>query len=98
MTAEEKTLSLFETRVRELIMAYESRKGVQASLEEKILELEIKVEELEAQLAQSQHDYQTLKTAKMLTVSDGDLDSAKKRIAALIRTVDKCITLVKGDK
>lgn len=35
-----------------------------------------------------------LKLAKMLTVTDGDLEVAKKRVAGLVRDVNKCITLL----
>lgn len=42
----------------------------------------------------SMHDYDVLKTAKMLEVSDGDLDKARKRVNQLLRDVDRCITLL----
>lgn len=42
------------------------------------------------------HDYDTLKMAKMLQLTDGDLDTAKKRINKLIRDVNKCITVLSG--
>jgi hypothetical protein len=32
--------------------------------------------------------------ARMLEITDGDLEGAKKRIAKLIRDVNKCITLL----
>ena len=39
-------------------------------------------------------DYESLKMAKMIEISDGELDSAKKRLSKLIRDVNKCITLL----
>ena len=97
MTAEEKTLALFETRVREIMMAYGSQKGIQRELEQRVEGLEAKVDQLQKELTQAQNDYQSLKMARMIEVSDGDLDGAKKKISNLIRTVDKCITLLNGD-
>jgi hypothetical protein len=35
-----------------------------------------------------------LKTAKMLEVTDTDVESAQKRLQKLIRDVNKCITLL----
>jgi hypothetical protein len=32
--------------------------------------------------------------AKMLEITDGDMESAQKRLAKLIRNVNKCITLL----
>ncbi len=97
MTAEEKTLALFETRVRELILAYEGQKGMQQTLNHQIERLEAKVEQLQKELTQAQNDYQSLKMARMIEVSDGDLEGTKKRIGNLIRTVDKCITMLNSD-
>ena len=94
MTAEEKTLALFETRVRELMMAYGSQKGIQRELEQRVEGLEAKVDQLQKELTQAQNDYQSLKMARIIEVSDGDLDGDKKKISNLIRTVDKCITLL----
>lgn len=53
-----------------------------------------KIKELESQVAQKQTEYESLKTAKMLEITDGDLDGAKKRVARLVREVNKCITLL----
>lgn len=35
-----------------------------------------------------------LKTAKMIEITDGDIESAKNRVAKLIRDVNQCITLL----
>ena len=42
----------------------------------------------------SMHDYDMLKTAKMLEVSNGDLEATRQRINKLVRDVDRCITLL----
>ncbi|EFN90370.1 hypothetical protein HMPREF9018_1904 [Prevotella amnii CRIS 21A-A] len=49
---------------------------------------------LQKQLAQSQSDYQTLKIARMIEVSDKDIEVAQKRVSKLIRDINKCITLL----
>lgn len=55
---------------------------------------EKKISELQAQLAQAKRDYESLKMAKMIEVTDGDLETAKARVAKIIRDVNKCITLL----
>ena len=57
-------------------------------------ERDAQIKQLETQLRQVQTDYDTLKMAKMLEVTDGDLEGAKKRVGKLIRDVNKCITLL----
>ena len=77
MSANEKTINTFATRVRQMILKFD----------------EVKQEKL----AQAQSDYDSLKMAKMMTISDNDMEATQKRIAKLIRDVNKCITLL-GEK
>ena len=55
---------------------------------------EKEIEKLEAQLKQARTDYNSLKMAKMIEISDSDMENAQKRISKLIRDVNKCITLI----
>jgi predicted RNase H-like nuclease (RuvC/YqgF family) len=57
-------------------------------------ERDARISELEAKLAQAQNDYNSLKMARMIEISDGDLEGAQKRLAKLIKDVNKCITLL----
>ena len=36
--------------------------------------------------------------AKMMTITDGDLEAAKARVQKMIREVNKCITLISDEK
>ncbi|MBO5538117.1 MAG: hypothetical protein J5971_03625 [Prevotella sp.] len=94
MDANEKTLTVFETRVRQMILHYQEVKKENAELYTMVDNLEKKVAQLEARLQQADADYNSLKMARMLEITDGDLEGAKKRIAKLIRDVNKCITLL----
>jgi len=94
MNADEKTLNLFTTRVRQLILEYKDQKAKNRQLRDLINERDGRIQELEQQLAQAKNDYQSLKVARMISISDGDIDGAKERVAKLIRDVDKCITLL----
>ena len=57
-------------------------------------ERDYSIKELEAKLEQARRDYEMLKMAKMLEVTDGDMESVQKRVSRLIRDVNKCITLL----
>jgi hypothetical protein len=94
MDAAEKTINTFATRVRQMILQYHDLKKENAELYGLVDERDAQIKQLETQLRQVQADYDTLKMAKMLEVTDGDLEGAKKRVDKLIRDVNKCITLL----
>ncbi len=94
MAATEDTLNLFSTRVRQMILQYKELKEENAELYSMVDEKDKQVENLKAQITQAQNDYNSLKMAKMLEITDGDMESAQKRLQKLIRDVNKCITLL----
>ena len=94
MNADEKTIALFTTRVRQLILEYNKIKNENDRLRAMIDECDSALEKMEGQLAQVRNDYESLKMARMVEITNGDLESAQKKISKLIRDVNKCITLV----
>lgn len=94
MNANEKALNTFATRVRQMILQYEEVKKENNELYDLVDQREKEIAKLEAQLKQAQSDYNSLKMAKMIEISDGDMEGAQKRISKLIRDVNKCITLI----
>ena len=94
MSASEKTINTFATRVRQMILKFDEIKLENAELYAMVDERDAKIKELEDKLTQAQHDYDSLKMAKMMTISDSDMEGAQKRVAKLIRDVNKCITLL----
>ncbi len=94
MSANEKTINTFATRVRQMILKFDEIKQENDELYTMIDERDAKIRELEAKLTQAEHDYSSLKMAKMMTISDADMETTQKRIAKLIRDVNKCITLL----
>ena len=94
MNANEKALNTFATRVRQMILQYEEMKKENNDLYELVEQREKEIEKLEAQLKQARNDYNSLKMAKMIEISDSDMENAQKRISKLIRDVNKCITLI----
>ncbi len=89
-----KLIDRFSTRVRQLVLQYNDLQDEIAALRADIEQRDSAIRQLEANVAQLKTDYECLKTARMLEITDGDMESAQKRLAKLIRDVDKCITLV----
>lgn len=94
MTDSDKTLTLFTTRVRQMILQYNQLKKENEELYAMVDARENEIESLKKSLEQSRRDYESLKTAKMMEICDGDIESAKRRLSGLIREVNKCITLL----
>ena len=94
MDANEKTLTAFTIRVRQMILQYSDLKKENSELYAMVDERDAQIKDLQKKLEQADREYQLLKMAKMLEVTDGDMESAQKRVAKLIRDVNKCITLL----
>ncbi|MGP1523983.1 hypothetical protein [Prevotella multiformis] len=94
MNANEKSLNTFATRVRQMILQYEAQRKENDELYTLVDQRDREITQLQKELAQAHADYNTLKMAKMLEITDGDMETAQKRVAKLIRDVNKCITLL----
>ena len=94
MASNEKTLNTFATRVRQMILQYAELKKENNELYTLVDQREKEIKQLQEELSQAEADYNSLKMAKMLEVTDGDMEGAQKRVAKLIRDVNKCITLL----
>ena len=98
MNPSEKILVDFQTRVRQLILQFKQLKQENQQLQQQMQEQAQTIEELKARLTQADNDYQSLKMAKMMEITDGDLESAKVRIAKMIREVNKCIAILSDEQ
>ena len=98
MNPSDKTLATFETRVRQLILRFQELKKENEELYAMVSKNEQAINDLQAKLAQADSDYETLKMAKMVEITDGDLESAKARVAKLIREVNKCIAILSDEQ
>lgn len=95
MTPNEQLLAAFETRVRQMMMRFAELKKENADLYEMLSDSEKKLKELQTQVKLQADEQERLRMAKMLAVTDGGLQQAKDRLAALVREVNKCIALLK---
>lgn len=97
MAQNEKVLANFQTRIRQMILRFQELKKENADLYAIVDENEQRIKQLEAKLAQQERDYESLKIARMMEITDGDLDGAKDRVAKLIRDVNKCIAVLSDE-
>lgn len=98
MAANENILTTFETRVHQLLLRFKELKEENTVLSDMLHESEKAVKDVEQKLAQQQQDYETLKMAKMIEITDGNLQDAKDRLSRLIRDVNKCIAILSDEK
>ena len=80
--------------MRQMILRFSEVKKENEELYAMVDQRDKEIVLLKDQLQQAQRDYNSLKTARMLEVTDGDVEGAKKRIAGLIREVNRCITMM----
>ena len=94
----EKTIVEFQTKVHALILQFQNLKKENEELYAMLEKNLSDVRELRQQLLVKQQEFDAFKAAKMLEVSDGDIQSARERLAKLIRDVNKCITVLSEQK
>lgn len=94
----EKTIVEFQTKVRALILQFQNLKKENEELYAMLEKNEADVRQLRQQLLDKQQEFDAFKAAKFLEVSDGDIQSARERLAKLIRDVNKCIAVLSEQK
>ena len=97
MTANEKNLATFETRLRQLLLRFQELKKENGEVYAMLEANKKTVKELQEKINQQQADYDSLKMAKMIEITDGNLDGAKERLSKLIREVNKCIAILSDE-
>jgi len=94
MNENEKTINIFTTRLRQLLLQYKEMKAQIKQLQSQIEERDTQMRELKANLTRSQQEYNSLKIAKTIEASAPDVEDAKRQLSKLMRDVNKCITLL----
>ena len=98
MGSDNQTLTTFETRVRQMILRFQELKKENEDLQALVEKNGRDIQDLQAKLTQADHDYNSLKMAKMLEITDGDLEGAKARLTKLIRDVNRCIAILSDEE
>lgn len=94
MSQENQVLKNITTRVRQLILLTQSAKEENAALKSQLATKEEEIKKLREQLQEQRDNYNHLKTARLLEVSDGDVQSAKARLTKMIKDVNRSLTLL----
>lgn len=91
---QQKLLTNFETRVRQLMLLCDSLRRDNAELEKALEVKEVKLKEVKENIQDLTIRYDNLKLAKMISSGDADIKGAQQRLSKLVREVDKCIALI----
>lgn len=91
-------LNNFTTRVRQLILKNNDLKKENHELKNLAEQRSNEINELKEKLQHQQEQYNAMMMAKMIDITDGDIEASRKRVQKLIRSIDKCIALLNGDE
>lgn len=95
MTAEERqSMKNFEAKVRQVLAQFRVLKQENTDLYAELEGRDEEIKKLKAELAQSKSDYNNLKLAKMIEISDADVQASKMKITQLVREINKCINIL----
>lgn len=98
MSSNQETILAFETRVRQMILHFKQLKQENSELRTQIEKGKQEISALQAKLAQVDNDYNSLKMAKMMQITNGDLEGAKASVQKMIRNVNKCIAILSDEQ
>ena len=84
----------FEAKVRQVIAQFRVLKQENADLYAELEGKDEEIKKLQAELAQIKDDYNNLKLAKMIEISDTDIKESKMKITKLVREINKCINIL----
>jgi chromosome segregation ATPase len=96
MDAKTENLNVFTTRVRQLMLSYKALKEENDALRSQVQKREEEIAGLKELANRLQHDYDLLKVARMMQITDGDIEEARRRLNKLIKNVSRSITLLNG--
>ncbi len=98
MTEEEKKLlGNFEARIRHMMYVNNELKRKCAETERLLQEKAERLDKVEADYSNLQRAYSSRKAAIAVSLNGGDINETKQKLSALVREVDKCIALLKGN-
>ena len=94
MSPSEVTLAAFEARLRQMILQFQNLKEENKELYAMLEKSEEDNKRRSSQLDDVKRQFDTYKMAKMIEVSEGDVEATKAKLAKIIRDVNKCISIL----
>ncbi len=95
MTEDHKRLlSVFEVRVRDLMALCNRQKEQIRELQDALIQKEDELQQTTKKIEELSIKYDNMLTARVVSVNEGEMKSAKMRLSKLVREVDRCIALL----
>lgn len=95
MTEDHKRLlSVFEVRVRDLKALCNRQKEQIRELQDALIQKEDELQQTTKKIEELSIKYDNMLTARVVSVNEGEMKSAKMRLSKLVREVDRCIALL----
>lgn len=95
MTEDHKRLlSVFEVRVRDLMALCNRQKEQIRELQDALIQKENELRQTTKEIEGLSIKYDNMLTARVVSVNEGEMKSAKMRLSKLVREVDRCIALL----
>ncbi len=94
MSQTESDIKTFTTRVRQLILRFNEVKQENSELYAMVDERDKTIAELQSMLDAQKQEYNSLLMAKMLNLTDDSIETTRKKVNKLLRSVNQCITLL----
>ena len=91
---QQKTLTNFETRVKQMMLLCDKLRKENAELSSRLDDREKSLDETKEAVRSLTTKYDNLKLAKMLSHNENDVKSAQQRVSRLVREIDRCIALI----
>jgi hypothetical protein len=91
---QQKLLTNFETRVRQLMLLCESLRQEKAGLEKALEMKNAALRKSEETVRDLKINYDNLKLAKMVSYKKSDVKDAQQKLSGLVREIDRCIALI----
>jgi predicted nuclease with TOPRIM domain len=91
---QKKTLAVFESKVRQLILLCDRLKAENADLNKQLYAQKMELQSAQDTIRELTVRYDNLKIAGMISFRQGEIKGAKQKLSKLVREVDKCIALL----
>ncbi len=96
MTENDKiALTNFEEKLRLLLYKYKQAKEQNKELSRLLQEKENSLQEVQMRCNALESNYNNLKQAKVISLSDAEVGQTKERLSKLVREIDQCIESLK---
>ena len=91
---QKKMLTVLEARVRQMMFLCDTLREENDELKSELHSTRFELEQTQGMVSEWRAKYDNLMMARVISVNEGEVKSAKLRLLKLVREVDKCISLL----